>query len=121
MASVRVACPGAAIVRLAPAPGRVLVRIAPRRLPLRLLVVPQSHSAPTVARVSGRLSEVRGRSVVLEALTPAGWRRVGVAHADIAGSFATSFAIVRAGEFALRARVPALAGDASAPFVLTMR
>jgi hypothetical protein len=28
---------------------------------------------------------------------------------------------VRAGQFALRARVPSLAGAASAPFVLTMR
>jgi hypothetical protein len=37
------------------------------------------------------------------------------------GSFATSFAIVRAGQFALRARVPGLARAASAPFVLTMR
>jgi hypothetical protein len=121
IATVRVACPGAATVGLAPAPGRVLVRIAPRRLPLHLLVVPQSRSAPTVARVSGRLAEIRGRGVVLEALTPAGWRRVGVARAGTAGRFATSFAITRAGEFALRARVPGLAGDASAPFVLTMR
>ena len=36
IATVRVACAGAATVRLAVAPGRVLVRIASRRLPLRL-------------------------------------------------------------------------------------
>jgi hypothetical protein len=121
IATLRVACAGAATVRVAVAPGRVLVRIAPRRLPLRLRVVPQSRSAPTVARVSGRLAELRGRDLVLEALTAAGWHRVGLVRADGSGSFATSFAIVRAGQFALRARVPALAGAASAPFVLTMR
>ena len=39
-----------------------------------------------------------------------------VARADAApGSFATSFAIVHAGQFAVRARVPALAGAASLP------
>jgi hypothetical protein len=121
IAILRVACAGAATVRVAVAPGRVLVRIAPRRLPLRLRVVPQSRSAPTVARVSGRLAELHGRDLVLEALTAAGWRRVGLVRADGSGSFATSFAIVHAGQFALRARVPALAGAASAPFVLTMR
>jgi hypothetical protein len=121
IATVRVACPGAATVRLALAPGRVLVRIAARRLPLRLQVRPQSRSAPTVARVSGRLAELRGRDLLLEALTATGWRRVGLVRADASGAFATSFAIVRAGQFALRARVPALAGAASAPFVLTMR
>jgi hypothetical protein len=119
--ALRVACPGAAIVRLAVSPGRVLVRIAPRRLPLRRHVLPQSRSAPTVARVSGRLAELHGRQLVLEALTSSGWRRVGGAQADAAGSFATSFAIVHAGQFALRARVAALAGAASIPFVLTMR
>ena len=61
--TVRVACAGAATVRLAVAPGRVLVRIAARRLPLRLRVVPQRRSAPTVARVSGRLAELRGRDL----------------------------------------------------------
>jgi hypothetical protein len=121
IASLRVACPGAATVRLALAPGRVLVRIDARRLPLRLRVLPQSRSAPTVARVSGHLAELRGRDLVLEALTAAGWRRVGLLHVSASGSFATSFAIVHAGQFALRGRVPALAGVASAPFVLTMR
>jgi len=46
---------------------------------------------------------------------------VGTAHADAAGRFSTSFAIVHAGQFALRGRVPALAAIASTPFVLTMR
>ncbi|MDP9255438.1 MAG: hypothetical protein M3Q31_02610, partial [Actinomycetota bacterium] len=121
IATLRVACAGAVTVRLALAPGRVLVRIAPRRLPLRLRVIPQSRSAPTVARVSGRLAELRGHDLVLEALTATGWHRVGLVRADGAGSFATSFAILHAGQFALRARAPALAGAASAPFVLTMR
>jgi hypothetical protein len=121
VAGLRVACAGAAIVRLAVSPGRVLVRIAPRRLPLRLHVLPQSRSAPTVARVSGHLAELRGRELALEALTATGWHRVGLVRADGSGSFATSFAIVHAGQFALRARVPALAGAASIPFVLTMR
>jgi hypothetical protein len=121
IATVRVACAGAATVRLAFAPGRVLVRIAPRRLPLRLQVVPQRRSAPTVARVSGHLAELRGRELALEALAATGWHRVGLVRVDASGSFATSFAIVHAGQFALRARVPALAGAASAPFVLTMR
>ena len=121
VAALRVACPGAATVRLAVAPGRVLVRIAARRLPLHLQVVSHSRSAPTVARVSGRLAELRGRSLALEALTAVGWRRIALVRADASGSFATSFAIVRAGQFALRARVPSLAGAASAPFVLTMR
>jgi hypothetical protein len=58
---------------------------------------------------------------VLEALSARGWRRVGTARADASGRFATSFAIAHAGQFALRARVPALAGAPSAPFVLTMR
>ena len=83
-----------------------------RRLPLRLQVQPQRRSAPTVARVSGRLAELRGRVVVLEALTATGWRRVGQARADASGRFATSFAIVHAGQFALRARVAALAAVA---------
>ena len=99
---------------LALAPGRVLVRIAPRRLPLRLHVLPQSRSAPTVARVSGHLAELRGRDLVLEALTATGWHRIGSVRADRQGSFATSFAIVHAGQFALRARAPALAGAARA-------
>ena len=103
------------------APGRLLVRIAARRLPLRLQLSPQRRSAPTVARVGGQLAELRGRIVLLEALTATGWRRVGQARADASGRFSTSFAIVRAGQFALRARVPALAGTPSAPFVLTMR
>ena len=50
-----------------------------------------------------------------------GWRRVGQARADSAGRFVLSFAIVHAGQFALRARVAALAAIPSAPFVLTMR
>ena len=120
IATTRVACSGAATVRLASAPGRVLVRIAARRLPLHLVVVPQGRAAPTVARVSGRLAELRGRTLELEALTVTGWHRVGRAHVDAAGRFVTSFAIVRAGQFALRARVPAVAGAASAPAVLTM-
>jgi hypothetical protein len=41
-------------------------------------------------------------------------------RADGRGSFATSFAILHAGQFALRVRVPAVAGAASLPFVLTM-
>jgi hypothetical protein len=121
IATVRVACAGAATVRLAFAPGRVLVRLASRRLPLRLQVVPQRRSAPTVARVSGHLAELRGRDLALEALSATGWHRVGLVRVDASGSFATSFAIVHAGQFALRARVPALAGAASASFVLTMR
>ena len=121
IARVRVACAGAATVRLAAAPARPLVRIAARRLPLRLQVVPLRRSTPTVARVSGQLAELRGRDLVLEALTAKGWRRVGLVRADAAGRFTTSFAIVHAGQFALRARVGALAGAASAPFVLTMR
>jgi hypothetical protein len=121
VASLRVKCAGSATVRLAIAPRRVLVRIAPRRLPLHLRVVPLSRSAPTVARVSGRLAELRGRVLILEALTSTGWQRVGLTHVGASGSFATSFAIVHAGQFALRARVPAVAGAASAPFVLTMR
>jgi hypothetical protein len=121
IATVRVACAGAATVRLAFAPGRVLVRIASRRLPLRLRVVPQRRSSPTVARVSGRLAELRGRNLDLEALSAEGWRLVGRVRVDASGSFATSFAILHPGEFALRARVPGLAGNASAPFVLTMR
>jgi hypothetical protein len=121
IATARVACSGAATVRLASVPGRVLVRIAARRLPLRLMVVPEGRAAPTVARVSGRLAELRGRTLELEALTATGWHRVGRAHVDAAGGFVTSFAIVRAGQFALRARVPAVAGAASAPVVLTMR
>ena len=102
-------------------PGRLLVRIAGRRLPLRLQVQPQRRSAPTVARIGGRLAELRGHVVVLEALTATGWRRVGQARADSSGRFATSFAIVHSGQFAVRARVTALASAASAPFVLTMR
>jgi hypothetical protein len=121
VATLRVACAGAATVRLVIAPGRVLVRMAPRRLPLRLRVVPQSRTAPTVARVSGHLAELRGRELMLEALTASGWHRVGLVRADGSGSFAASFAIVHAGQFALRARVPALAGAASLPYVLTMR
>ena len=120
-AVVRVACAGAATVRMATAPARVLVRIAARRLPLRLAVSPGRRSAPTVARVSGRLAELRGRVVLIEALTATGWRRVGRARADASGRFATSFAIAHAGQFALRARAPAVAGAPSAPFVLTMR
>ena len=121
VATVRVACPGAATVRLAIAPRTLLVRIAPRRLPLRLVVVPAGLSAPTVARISGRLAEAHGRIVLLEALTTRGWKPVGRAHADAAGRFATSFAIAHAGQFAVRARVPALAAAPSAPFVLAMR
>ena len=121
IATVRVACAGAATVRMVARPGRLLVHIAARRLPLRLQVRPARRSAPTVARVSGRLAEARGQVVVLEALTAGGWRRVGQPRADASGRFAASFAIVHAGQFALRGRVPALAGVASAPFVLTMR
>jgi hypothetical protein len=121
VATLRVVCAGAASVRLNVAPGRVLVRLAARRLPLRLHVLPQSRSAPTVARVSGRLAELRGRVLVLEALSATGWHAVGRVRADAAGAFATSFAILHAGQFALRARVPALAGAASTPYVLTMR
>ena len=121
IATVRVACAGAATVRLAFAPGRVLVRIASRRLPLRLRVIPQRRSAPTVARVSGHLAELRGRDLDLEALSSTGWRLVGRVRVDASGSFASSFAILHPGQFALRARVPGLAGNASAPFVLTMR
>jgi hypothetical protein len=84
-------------------------------------VLPQSRKAPTVARVSGHLAELHGRDLVLEALTATGWHRVGLVRADKRGSFAASFAIVHAGQFALRARVPALAGASSIPFVLTMR
>jgi hypothetical protein len=121
IAIARVACPGVATVRLVGAPGRLLVHIAARRLPLKLQVRPQSRSAPTVARVSGHLREMRGHQLVLEALTAGGWRRVGLVRVDSSGRFATSFAIVHAGQFALRARVSALAGAASVPFVLTMR
>jgi len=121
IATMRVACAGAATVRLALAPGRVLVRIASRRLPLRLRVIPQRRSAPTVARVSGHLAELRGRNLDLEALSASGWRLVGRVRVDASGSFASSFAILHSGQFALRARVPGLAGNASAPFVLTMR
>ena len=94
--------------------------VAARRLPLHLRVRPQSRSAPTVARVSGKLAELRGHHLVLEALTPGGWRRVGRVLADSKGRFATSFAIVHPGEFALRGRAPELAGAASRPFVLTV-
>lgn len=121
IAVLRVACAGAATVRMVARPGRLLVHIAARRLPLRLVVRPERRFAPSVARVTGRLAEIHGRTVVLEALTATGWRRVGVAHADAAGRFSTSFAIVHSGQFALRGRVPALAGIASAPYVLTMR
>jgi hypothetical protein len=121
VATLRVVCAGAATVRLNVAPGRVLVRLAPRRLPVRLRVLAQSRSAPTVARVSGRLAELRGRAVLLEALSATGWHAIGRVRADEAGAFATSFAILHAGQFALRARVPALAGSASVPYVLTMR
>jgi hypothetical protein len=121
IAAVRVVCAGAATVRMVARPGRLLVHIAARKLPLRLLVRPDQRTAPTVARVSGHLAELRGRFVVVEALTATGWRRAGVARADAAGRFSTSFAIVHAGEFAVRARVPALAAAPSSPFVLTMR
>ena len=121
IATVRVACAGVATVRMVARPGRLLVHIAGRRLPLRLQVQPQRRTAPTVARVGGRLAELRRHVVVLEALTASGWRRVGQTRADSTGRFTTSFAIVRAGRFALRARVAALASDPSAPFVLTMR
>ena len=121
VARLRVACAGVATVRMVARPGRLLVHIAARRLPLALTVQPQRRSAPSVARVSGHLAEIHGRTVVLEALTPTGWRRVGTAHADAAGRFSTSFAIVHAGQFALRGRVPALAAITSTPFVLTMR
>jgi hypothetical protein len=121
IARARVACPGVATIRLASAPGRLLVHIAARRLPLRLHVKPQRRSAPTVARVSGHLAELRGHTLVLEALTATGWRRVGSVRANSSGHFSTSFAIVHAGEFALRGRSSELAGAASVPFVLTMR
>jgi hypothetical protein len=71
--------------------------------------------------VSGHLAELRGRALVLEALTASGWHRIGLVRADGAGSFHSSFAILHAGQFALRARVSTLAGGASIPFVLTMR
>ena len=121
VAVLRVACAGVATLRMVAKPGRLLIHIAARRLPLRLVVQPQRRVAPSVARVSGHLAEIHGRTVVLEALTATGWRRVGTAHADASGRFSTSFAIVHAGQFALRGRVPALAAVASAPFVLTMR
>ena len=121
VATVRVACAGPATVRMVARPGRLLVHIAARRLPLRLRVQPQRRSAPTVARVTGQLAELHGHVVVLEALTATGWRRVGQSRADSSGRFVTSFAIVHAGQFALRARVAALAAIPSAPFVLTMR
>jgi hypothetical protein len=121
IATIRVACAGVATVRMVVRPGRLLVHIAARRLPLRLEVRPLSRSAPTVAQVRGRLAELRDQTVVLEALTATGWRRVGQARADSAGRFATSFTITHVGQFALRARVPARAAVASAPFVLTMR
>jgi hypothetical protein len=121
VATVRVACAGAATVRMVAVPGRLLAHIAARRLPLRLRVQPQRRSAPSVARVTGQLAELHGQVVVLEALTATGWRRVGQARADSSGRFMTSFAIVHAGQFALRARVAALAAVPSAPFVLTMR
>ena len=121
IATVRVPCAAAATVRMVVKPARLLVRITARRLPLRLQVRAAARSAPTVARVSGRLAEARGRIVVLEALGATGWRRAGQARADATGRFATSFAITHAGQFAVRARVPALAGIASAPVVLTMR
>jgi hypothetical protein len=121
IAAVRVVCASAATVRMVARPGRLLVHIAARTLPLRLRVRPDQRSAPTVARVSGHLAELHGRTVVVEALTATGWRRAGVAHADASGRFSTSFAIVHAGEFAVRARVPALAAAPSSPFVLTMR
>ncbi len=70
IAIVRVSCPGVATLRLAAPPRRLLVRIAARRLPLHLHVRPQSRSAPTVARVSGKLAELHGHHLVLEALTP---------------------------------------------------
>ncbi len=119
-AAVRVTCPAAATVALA-ATRRVLARVAARRLPLRLQVSPVRRAAPTVARVGGRLAELRGRVVLLEALTATGWRRVGTPRADASGRFLSSFAIVRSGQFALRARVPSVAAVPSAPFVLTMR
>jgi hypothetical protein len=121
IAAVRVVCAGAATVRMVVRPGRLLVHIAARRLPLRLQVRPAQRTAPTVARISGHLAELHGRAVVVEALTATGWRRAGVARADASGRFSTSFAIVHAGEFAVRARVPALAAAPSSPFVLTMR
>jgi hypothetical protein len=121
IAAVRVACAGVATVRMVARPGRLLVHIAARRLPLELRVQPDQRTAPTVARVSGHLAELHGHTVVVEALTASGWRRAGVARADASGRFSTSFAIVHAGEFAVRARVPALAAVPSAPFVLTMR
>jgi hypothetical protein len=64
---------------------------------------------------------LRRRVVVLEALSVTGWHGVGQARADSSGRFVTSFAIVHAGQFALRARVAAVAALPSAPFVLTMR
>jgi hypothetical protein len=121
IAAVRVVCAGAATVRMVARPGRLLVHVAARKLPLELQVRPDQRTAPTVARVSGRLAELRGRTVVVEALTATGWRRAGVTRADASGHFATSFAIMHAGEFAVRARVPALAAAPSSPFVLTMR
>ena len=71
--------------------------------------------------MSGRLAELRGRTLVLEALTATGWRRVGPVRADSSGRFVTSFAIVHAGQFALRARVPGWPVPRARPFVLTMR
>ena len=121
IATTRIACPGVATLRLVGARGRLVVHIAARRLPLHLHVRPQSRSAPTVALVSGQLAELRGHTLLLEALTSAGWRRVGRVRADSKGRFATSFAIVHAGQFALRGRASELAGAASRPFVLTMR
>jgi hypothetical protein len=121
IATLRVGCAGVATVRMVAKPGRLLVHIAARRLPLVLRVRPDQRTAPAVVRVSGRLGELRGRTVVIEALTPAGWRAAGSARADPSGSFVTSFVIAHAGEFAVRARVRSLGVAPGAAFVLTMR
>ena len=107
IATVRVACPGVATcaARRGTAQAARSHRRSPPSAPAAC-VRPQSRSAPTVARVSGKLAELRGHHLVLEALTPGGWRRVGRVLADSKGRFATSFAIVHPGEFALRGRAP---------------
>src|ERR1700712_789842 len=79
IAALRVVCAGVATVRMVARPGRLLVHIAARRLPLVLRVRPDQRTAPTVVRVSGRLAELRGRIVVIEALTATGWRPAGTA------------------------------------------
>ena len=122
IATVRVACAGAATVRMVGRAGQAArshrrppaaaapagaARSGARHRPSRASAVswPSCAAASSCSRRSPRPA---GAAWVRRAPTPA-------------GRFATSFAIVHAGQFALRARVAALAADPSAPFVLTMR